>query len=591
MKQLRYMALAAVAFVAAACNNDYQPRPEGTFEVTAVAECEGTRTQIAADNSLAWSDTDAIGVYVDGIQSNRAFNRMGGKFVGSFSYLGKETTSATFRAYYPRSEYNNGYNITAVLPSAQYAEFDGSADFMIAEPLEATYTEESKMTDLQFTFGADSHLFTVLRLTLTDGEAGALAGESVSMVRITSEGNTLCGTFSVDMRDPKNEVIFTKPNDCVTLTFRDSRPKLNRDVTLYAVVRPTDEGKPISLSIEVMTSSGKATFTSPAIELKRSTVKELPAIVVSDNWSKSESANGAFTDPKVLDYILKNFDTNNDSQVSYTELAGVTELSLSGLGASSFAGIELFENLVLFDCSGNEVTSLDLSVLPKLTSLVIDNNTFATIDLSKNSALRTISAQGLLVSHLNLTGCTELTELNLAGANIERVTLDGLAKLTMLTKGVVQHLSAKNCKSLTSLDLVDSGLCSLDLSGCTSLGNLDCYDNSELSTLTLTGCTALTIIMTRQCAFTSLDLSGLKALQTIYCQRNNLSSIKLTGCTSLGNFYAHTNKWVEIDLSPCTSISSVNVKDTPTLKKIILPAGKNSSIVNCEGSSPQIVNK
>lgn len=585
------MALAAVAFVAAACNNDYQPRPEGTFEVTAVAECEGTRTQIAADNSLAWSDTDVIGVYVDGIQSNRAFNRMGDNFVGSFSYLGKESTSATFRAYYPRTEHNNGYNITAVLPADQFAEFDGSADFMIAEPIVATYTEESKMTDLQFTFGSNSHLFTVLRLTLTDGQEGALAGESVSMVRITSEGNTLCGTFNVDMRDPSNAVTFTKPKDCINLTFKNSRPKLNREITLYAVVRPTDEGKPISLCIEVMTSSGKATFTSPEIELKRSTVKELPAIVVSDNWSRAESTNGAFTDPRVLDYIVKNFDTNKDNQVSYAELAGVTELSLNGLGATSFAGIELFENLVLFDCSNNEVANLDLSIFPKLTSLVLDNNTFASIDLSKNSALRSISAQGLSVSHLNLSGCTELTELNFSGANIERLTLDGLAKLTTITKGGVQYLSAKNCKSLTSLDLVNIGLCSLDLTGCTSLGNLDCYDNAELSSLIVKGCTALTIIMTRQCAFTSLDLSGLAALQTIYCQRNNLSSIKLTGCVSLSNFYAHTNQWVEIDLSPCTSISSVNVKDTPTCKKIILPAGKNASIVNHEGSSPQIVNK
>jgi hypothetical protein len=121
------------------------------------------------------------------------------------------------------------------------------------------------------------------------------------------------------------------------------------------------------------------------------------------------------------------------------------------------------------------------------------------------------------------------------------------------------------------------------------MAGLDCYDNSQLSSLTLTGCTALTSIMCRQCAFESLDLSGLKSLQTIYCQRNSLSSIKLTGCTSLGSFYAHTNKWVTLDLSPCISLNSANLKETPTLKKIILNKNVNSSVLNLENSgSPTI---
>ena len=591
MKQLKYMALAAVAFVAAACNNDYQPRPEGTFEVTAVAECESTRTTIAADNSLAWSNNDALGVYVDDIQSNRAFHRMNDKFVGSFAYSGKEPVSATFRAYYPRTELNSGYYIMATLPASQAAEFDGAADFMISQPLVATYTEQSNMTDLRFNFTADSHLFTVLRLTLTDGADKALAKETVSSVRISSEGNVLSGAFKVDMRDASNAVNFTAPNDYVTLTFKGSRPSLANPVTVYAVVPPTVEDEPIALTIEVMTSSGKATFTSPKIQLKRSTVKELPPIVVSENWTKSESVNGSFDDPKVFNYLVKEYDSNKDGLLTYAELSGVTELSLAGLGATSFGGIEVFSDLVSFDCSGNEVTELDLSIFPKLTTLIIDNNTFVNVNLSKNTALRSLSAQGVSMSHLNLSGCTALTDFNFSGAAIERITLDGLSKLSTITKGGVQYLSAKNCKSLTALDLVNIGLCSLDLTGCTSLTSLDCYDNAELSSLIVKGCTALTTIMTRQCAFTSLDLSGLAALQIIYCQRNNLSSVNLTGCVALSNFYAHTNKWVEIDLSPCTSISSVNVKDTPTCKKIILPAGKNASIVNHEGSSPQIVNQ
>ena len=589
MKQLKYMALAAVTFVAAACNNDYQPRPEGSFEVTASAECTGSRTTIAADNSLTWSDSDALGIYVEGLQNNRGFYRSQGLFKGSFAYLGNSPESATFRAYYPYTQHNNGYRITAVLPSEQNALFDGSADFMISEPLTRTYAEDSKMDDLAFNFPADGHLFTVLRLTLADGDENVLANEYVSSVRISSEGNVLAGTFNVDMRDASNVVNFTDPKDYVNLTFESGRPTLANPVTVYAVVRPTDEGKPISLTIEVVVGNGKAVFTSPNVELKRSTVKELPTIVVADKWIKSESENGAFLDEKLLSYLIKNYDSNNDGLLSATELETVTELSISSLGVTTLAGLEKLPNLVLLDCSGNEIPTLDLSGCTKLSTLIIDNITFANINLSKNAALRSISAQGIVSTDFNLSGCTELVELNITGANIDKLTLDGLNKFTTLYKGNVSRFSAKNCKALNSLELVNIGLNSLDLTGCTALLTLDCYDNAELSSLTVKGCTALTTIMTRQCAFTSLDLSGLRSLVTIYCQRNNLSSVDLTGCVALSNFYAHTNKWVEIDLSSCTAISSVNVKDTPTCKKIILPAGKNASIVNHEGSSPQIV--
>lgn len=594
MKQLKYIALVAVAALTTACNNNdetYDVHPEGTFSVSVEAECPGTRTIIAGDNSLTWGENDVMGVYVDEIQLNRPFNRSESKgFIGSFAYTGKSNTSATFRAYYPYSEYNNGFVITALLPSEQNAEFDGAADFMVSDPMTAAYTEDKNMEGLKFNFSADNHLFTVVRLTLTDGAEKLLAEESVSSVKISSEGNTLCGTFSVDIRDvANNKVKFTAPKDYINLTFRGSRPRLSSPVTVYAVMRPTDEDKPIVLNVEVMTSGGKAQFTSGEIELARSTVKELPAIVVSDTWKKSESVNEAFTDKNLLAYLLKTYDLNDDKLLTHGELSGVTELECAGKNISSLAGIEMFSNLLSLDCSNNNIAVLNLENCSKLTSLNISGNAFATIDLSKNAALQTLTAQSVNATKLDLSGCMDLSSADFSNANIGTLILDGLTKLPTITPGRISHLSAKNNKGLTALSVVNNGLRSLDLTGCTGLGTLDCYDNAELTDVKLAGCVSLTTIMSRSCGFTSLDLSGLKALSVIYCQRGQLKTINLKGCVSLNNFYAHTNPWMEIDLSDCVSIGSVNVKDSPTLKKIVLPAGKNASIVNHDGSSPEIV--
>ena len=590
MKTLKYMALAAVAMLAACTANDTDtPALEGSFEAFVTAQHSGTRTSITADNSLAWKSNDVLGVYVDDIQNNRPFSRVENGFKGSFAYAGKSASATTFRAYYPYTAKSNGYVISANLPTEQNAEFDGSADFMVSDPLTAAYYEDKNISGLNFNFAADGHLFTVLRLTLTDGADKALASESISSILISSPGNALTGAFSVDMRDPaNNEVTFADPKDYVRLTFENYRPTLASPITAYAVVRPTDVDKPIALTVDVMTSSGKATFTSPAVELKRSTVKEFPTIVVSDTWKKSESLNAAFTDPTLLQILLKECDANNNGMLTQSELSTITSLSIAGTAVRTLSGMELLTSLTTFDCSSTNITSLDLSGCSTVTDLNISSNSFSKVIMPKNSALQNLVAQEVQANKLDFTGCANLATADFAGSSIESLVLDGLTKLNTFVTGRINHLSAQNCKALTSLSVINIGLQSLNLTGCTSLTALDCYDNADLVSLTLKGCTALGNIMCRSCGFTSLDLSGLSALTVIYCQRGNLQTINLTGCVMLNNFYAHTNKWIEIDLSPCISIGSVNVKDSPTLTKIILPAGKDASIVNHSGSTPVI---
>ena len=81
-----------------------------------------------------------------------------------------------------------------------------------------------------------------------------------------------------------------------------------------------------------------------------------------------------FPDALFRDYIAENADMDADGQLSELEVSGVTGIDVSGMGIRDLRGIEYFTELESLDCSGNELTSLDLSANAKLQSLNAENN-------------------------------------------------------------------------------------------------------------------------------------------------------------------------------------------------------------------------
>lgn len=601
MKWTKYiLAALLLSTTLVACNNfEEDVTPSGEFNVTVSAEhtnseYEATRTAISADGTLSWINSDVIGIYAGDIQANRAFSRKPtGGFMGSFLSKGQSDCQTTYYAYYPHSGSNNGYVVTAELPTIQDGVFSGVGDFMVAEPVTATYSESKEITNLNFNFDSESHLFSILHLRLADNSLKALAEEKVLSLRISSEGNTLSGTFTTDIRNPHSTLNFTSSKEYVEITFASGLPTLNEMVDVWAVVAPTESNKAIDLTLEITTMSGKAVFeTASPVSLPASKIKELPIIYVCDKWEQNANLNSAFEDDVLLEYVLGIADRNGDGILTSDEVEGISEVNINGMNVGSLKGLEVFPNLTTLKCSATKIKTFTLKS-PSLTILDIGSNVMSGVDLSGVPALQTLLASGLNTNTLNLSPCKQLNTVDFASVTINNLTLNGLTKLpTFAISGTVKNLSLANCSLLQNLDLVSRGLMSLDVSGCSELTSLDCYDNSNLTTLKLTGCTKLSSIMCRQCAFTSLDLSGLSSLTVIYCQRNPLVSLNVSGCVSLDDFYGHTCNWVELDFSSCTNIRSIDIRDTPTVKKIIIPASKSESILNLSGcGSPSVVKK
>ncbi|MEJ2005639.1 MAG: T9SS type A sorting domain-containing protein [Cyclobacteriaceae bacterium] len=181
--------------------------------------------------------------------------------------------------------------------------------------------------------------------------------------------------------------------------------------------------------------------------------------------------------------IEEGVDTNGDSQINPEEAEAVTYLDVSGYGITDMAGIEAFFNLDTMYCG---------------------DNTFTSLDLSSNKALRYLDCGG----HLYITT-----------SSLERLNLSG-------------------CTGLTYLDCSSSELNSLDLSSCAALIYLDCSFNR----------------------LTSLDLSVNTKLEYLNCAANQLSCLNISNNTLIGSENEYNT---QLDLGYMRSLTEVCVWTTP----------------------------
>ena len=137
-----------------------------------------------------------------------------------------------------------------------------------------------------------------------------------------------------------------------------------------------------------------------------------------------------------------------------------------------------------------------------------NSNIFASLDLSKNTAL----------TYLDCNGCTGLNSLD-------------LSKNTALT-----YLNCYDCTGITSLDLSkNTALTYLDCSGCTGITSLDLSKNTAMTGLNCGGCTGLNSLdVSKNTALTYLDCGGCTGLNSLDVSKNTaLTSLDCNGCTGL----------------------------------------------------------
>lgn len=118
-------------------------------------------------------------------------------------------------------------------------------------------------------------------------------------------------------------------------------------------------------------------------------------------------------------------------------------------------------------------------------------------------------------------------------------------------------LDLSHCTALTTLECFDNAsLATLDVSGCKALTSLNCNGN-KITSLQLSELTALTSLNCSWNALTSLDVSMNTELQILYCGNNQLGQLDVTSNKLLVNLSCSDNLLTELDVSQNTELTSL----------------------------------
>ena len=133
------------------------------------------------------------------------------------------------------------------------------------------------------------------------------------------------------------------------------------------------------------------------------------------------------------------------------------------------------------------------------------------------------------------------------------VTIKGNIKGLNCVYNNLTSLNVSGCTALTRLDCHGNNLTSLDVSKNTALTRLDCYGNN-LTSLDVSKNTALTRLVCSSNNLTSLDVSKNTALTWLDCEINNLTSLDVSKNTALIWLDCHENNLTSLDVSKNTAL-------------------------------------
>lgn len=192
-------------------------------------------------------------------------------------------------------------------------------------------------------------------------------------------------------------------------------------------------------------------------------------------------------------------------------------------------------------CSNSQLDTLNVVGCTKLEVVEVVGNQLSELDLSNNTSLKTLACSSNFLEQVLLTGCSAL----------EAADLDDNLELS--------SLEVAGCSSLVTLSMVEAGVEQLDLSGCMSLTTLDCK-YSHLEKLTLSSCSAMEALDFQVSQLVSLDLSGMTGLKKLICPVSTLTSLVLTGCTALSSLYLrNTSELTSLDLLDCHAVTELDL--------------------------------
>lgn len=138
---------------------------------------------------------------------------------------------------------------------------------------------------------------------------------------------------------------------------------------------------------------------------------------------------------------------------------------------------------------------------------------------------------------------------------------------------------------LEKIVLPNNNFLELDLSGRTTLTDVDVSKNDEITSINLKGCSALkTVRAALDKSLESIDLQGCTSLVSCIAYGTKLKAIDVSACTLLESLIVYSSSLSALDVSGCTALTDLNA-GCATLASVKLPANSVITTLSLFGSS------
>ena len=304
--------------------------------------------------------------------------------------------------------------------------------------------------------------------------------------------------------------------------------------------------------------------------------------------------NIIFEDANFKAYLVANFDTDGDGEISKEEALAITKIIVGTKDIESLAGIEHMANLTELRCEGpwsffepeedpegklktldvsknvnltilycgfNQLTSLDVTNNPKIEQLRCAGNNLNSLDVSKNTELIEFEAYNNRLSSIDVSNNPELEYIDLTNNQIKSIDVSKNLKLERITcsDNKLTSIDVTNNQKLTKLNISGNSIVEIDLGNNPELKHLICNKNK----------------------ISELELSNNKKLERLNVNDNNLASLTVNCCPEIKTLKANNNLIKEMDISELTSLFDFYCSGNP-LETLYVFDGQIDAINNKE---------
>ena len=285
------------------------------------------------------------------------------------------------------------------------------------------------------------------------------------------------------------------------------------------------------------------------------------------------TGNPALRELKIESTVV-NLDISNCFQLETIELLGSSiRYDIDPVDLSNRKSLKQI-TLSFSKTSGDAYESINLSGCKALENARIGARV-KTLDLTDCSQLSELKCSGNSMTELILKGCSSLTDLSCGGNELTALDMSDCVKLINLhcTNNQLASLKVANA---TLINCANNKLKDIDVSKCTRLKELLCEQNA-IKTLNLTGLSSLENLSCWNNPIQSLKLDDCKSLKTLNCAGCSLETLNIDPCKSLTHLYCRQNRLKpSLDISKVLTLTTIDCTKNPDLAELII--SRNQSI-------------